>query len=443
MRITPPVAERPSRLNTLPRLSLLAVAAGLLTGVVVALFRAALQASGWLLGNDGGDNFEALPTAAQVLLPVLGALAIGVAFNRLPANERQLGIVHVMERLANHQGRLSWHSAWRQFAGAVIGLTTGLSGGREGPAVHLGATASSLLGKAGRLPEDGIRTLVACGSAAAIGASFNTPLAGVVFAMEVVLMEYSIVGFIPVILATATATVVNRWAFGDAVVLETPATDLRSLLEVPYIVFTGIAVGAVGGIFIALVKSVSAFQAWPFWVRASAAGVATGAAAWVAPAVLGISYDTINAALLGNIAGTTLLVVLVAKVVASAACVGVGLPVGVVAPTLVIGALAGGLLGEIGNAVLPEHASDPALYVMLGMAAMMAAVLQAPLAALTAVLELTANPNIILPAMLVIVAATLTVREVFKERSLLLTTLAALGIDYGGESQLRRTGQAG
>ena len=422
-----------ARMNTLPRLSLLAIVSGLLAGGVVVLFRAALQGAGWLTGNHGGDNFEALSPALQVLLPVFGAFAIGVAFNRLPADERRLGVVHVIERLASRQGRLSWRGAWRQFAGAVVGLTAGLSGGREGPAVHLGAASSSLLGAAAELPEDGMRTLVACGSAAAIGASFNTPLAGVVFAMEVVLMEYTIVGFIPVILATATATVVNRWAFGDITVLETPTTDLRSLLEVPYIVFVGVAVGVVGGVFIALVKSVSAIRAWPFWLRATAAGALTGAAAWFAPEVLGTSYDTINEALLGNIAGTALLVILVAKVVASAACVGVGLPVGVIAPTLVIGALAGGLLGEIGNAVMPEHASAPALYVMLGMAAMMAAVLQAPLAALTAVLELTANPNIILPAMLVIVAATLTVREVFKQRSLLLTTLAALGIDYRGE----------
>ena len=421
-------------MNTLPRLSLLAILSGLLAGTVIVLFRAALHAGGWLTGNDGGDNFETLPPALQVLLPVLGAFAIGIAFNRLPAQERRLGVVHVMERLARQQGRLSWRGAWRQFVGAVVGLTAGLSGGREGPAVHLGAATSSLLGSAARLPEDGTRTLVACGSAAAIGASFNTPLAGVVFAMEVVLMEYTIVGFIPVILATVTATVLNRWVFGDITVLETPTTDLRSLLEVPYIVFVGVAVGVVGGIFIALVKSVSAIRAWPFWLRATAAGAITGAAAWFAPEVLGTSYDTINEALLGNIAGTALLIILVAKVVASAACVGVGLPVGVIAPTLVIGALAGGLLGEVGNAVMPEHASEPALYVMLGMAAMMAAVLQAPLAALTAVLELTANPNIILPAMLVIVAATLTVREVFKQRSLLLTTLAALGIDYRGES---------
>lgn len=429
-----------ARMNTLPRLSLLAVASGLLAGIVIALFRAALLAGGWLTGNDGGDNFEALPPALQVLLPVLGAFAIGVAFNRLPAQERRLGVVHVMERLASQQGRLSWRGAWRQFAGAVVGLTAGLSGGREGPAVHLGATTASLLGAAVKLPEDGTRTLVACGSAAAIGATFNTPLAGVVFAMEVVLMQYTIAGFIPVILATATATVVNRWVFGDITVLETPTTDLRSLLEVPYIVFVGIAVGVVGGIFIALVKSVSAIRAWPFWLRATAAGAITAAAAWFAPAVLGISYDTINEALLGNIAGTALLIILVAKVVASAVCVGVGLPVGVIAPTLVIGALAGGLLGEIGNALMPEQASEPALYVMLGMAAMMAAVLQAPLAALTAVLELTANPNIILPAMLVIVAATLTVREVFKQRSLLLTTLAAFGIDYRGEASPPRQG---
>ena len=134
----------------------------------------------------------------------------------------------------------------------------------------------------------------------------------------------------------------------------------------------------------------------------------------VTPAVLGVGYDTVNEALMGQLAWTALLIILIAKTVASAACVGVGLPVGMIGPTLVMGAMLGGLLGVIGNAFAPGLASEPSFYVMLGMAAMMAAVLQAPLAALLAVLELTANPAIILPAMLIIVVASLTVTQFAK-----------------------------
>lgn len=424
------VRDRLGRLDTLPQLTLLAVGAGFIVGVVIVLFRLALDAAAWLLHGHGVDNLEALPPAAHLLLPIVGALALGIVFNRLPADEQRLGVSHVMERLAGHGGRMSLRSAWRQFYGALVGLVLGLSGGREGPAVHLGAAASSLLGGAFNQPEHNLRTLIACGSAAAIAASFNTPLAGVIFAMEVVLIEYTILGFVPVIVATVVATVVSRSVFGAEAVFVVPETELRSLLEAPYIVLVGLAAGVLGGGFIRAVKMFASLRTWPFWLRATTAGAITGCLALFAPAALGIGYDTVNTALLGNLAWTALLAILVAKTIATAACVGVGLPIGIIAPTLMMGAMLGGLLGAAGNAMVPEHASEPALYVMLGMAAMMGAVLQAPLAALVAVLELTANPNVILPAMLVIVVAKLVVRQGFKQRSVFLDTLAGLNIPY-------------
>jgi len=414
----------------LGQLSVLAVAVGLVTGVVVLLFRGAIEGVSWLLHGQTTGGPEALSLEFRVILPILGALGLGLLLNRLPPDSRRFGVVHVMERLARHRGRLPLKSAINQFVGGVFGLAMGLSGGREGPAVHLGAAASSLLGEALRLPDNCVRTLVACGTAAAIGASFNTPMAGVIFAMEVVMMEYAITSFIPIIIATVTATVLSRWYLGDVIEFSGLETDLRSLLEVPYIMVSGIVVGFLGGLFIYLVKTFAEFRTGPFWVRATAAGAITGVAAIVAPQVLGVGYDTVNQALLDNFVWTSLLVILVAKTVASAACVGVGLPVGIIGPTLVMGAVLGGLLGAAGNALVPDLASDPALYVMLGMAAMMAAVLQAPLAALVAVLELTANPNVILPAMLIIAVATLTVSQLLKQRSALLTTLATLGVRY-------------
>lgn len=417
-----------ARLRPLPRLSLLAVVAGLAAGTVILAFRAALEAVGALHG--GIDHFETLPPAVRLLLPIAGALAIGLLCHRLPAESLRLGVVHVMERLARHQGRMPWAAAGRQFGGNVFALNMGLSGGHEGPAVHLGAAASSLVGQALDVRPDELRNLVACGAAAAIAASFNTPLAGVIFAMEVVLMEYTILGFVPVIIATVTATVLARWAFGSATIFLVPPSDLASLAEVPVIVLAGLAVGLVGGAFILLVEAFSRLERWPFWVRATTAGAITGALALVAPAVLGIGYDTVDAALLGQIAWGVLLLTLVAKIIATAACVGLGLPVGIIGPTLVMGAVLGGIAGDVLGVVVPQWQAEAPLYVVLGMAAMMAAVLQAPLAGLAAVLELTGNPNIILPAMLIVVVAMLTVRIVFRRRSVFLTTLRSVGIRY-------------
>ena len=159
----------------LPQRSVLAVAVGLVTGVVVLLFRGAIEGVTWLLHGRTNDGSEALSLELRVILPILGALGLGLLLNRLAPDSRRFGVVHVMERLARHRGRLPLRSAIHQFAGGVFGLSTGLSGGREGPAVHLGAAASSLLGEAFRLPDNCVRTLVACGTAAVIGASFNTP----------------------------------------------------------------------------------------------------------------------------------------------------------------------------------------------------------------------------------------------------------------------------
>ena len=280
-------------------------------------------------------------------MPLVGA-AVSLHLNRLPPDSRRFGVVTSWNACAD-QGHMPLRSAIYQFVGGIAGLTVGLSGGREGPAVHLGAATSSLLGNAVRLPNNSIRTLVACGSAAAIGASFNTPMAGVIFAMEVVMMEYTIASFIPVIIASVTATVVNRWFFGDVIAFSVPETELRSLLEIPYITLAGVAVGVVGSAFILMVRTIARLQVGPFWIRAMAAGAVTGLAAMVAPAVLGVGYDTVNQALLGQLAWTALLVILIAKTVASAACVGVGLPVGMIGPTLVMGAMLGGIARRIGT----------------------------------------------------------------------------------------------
>jgi CIC family chloride channel protein len=275
-----------------------------------------------------------------------------------------------------------------------------------------------------------VRTLVACGAAAAIAGSFNTPIAGVIFAMEVVMMEYTIGSFIPVIIAAVVTTVMAQYVHGAEQAFTVPAQHMGSLLEIPYIVLAGIAVGCVASAFIRLVQEFARLGNRPFWLRAFAAGGITGLAALIVPEVMGVGYDTVNGAMLGQIAVTSLLLIVVMKVLCSAAAVGLGLPVGLIGPTFVVGAALGGVLGWLGNFLYPDAGASVGLYVTLGMAAMMGAVLQAPLAALMAVLELTANPRLILPAMLIIVVAALVTSVVFRQKSAFLLTLETLGLKY-------------
>ena len=420
--------------DPLQRLALLGIAAGAVTGVVVSLFRLAIDGAALVALGGNSENFEALPPALRAGLPLLGALVVGVALTRLSEDRRRTGVAHVLQRLREHAGRLPATNAVVQFIAGTAALATGLSGGREGPAIHLGATASSLLGQRLGVPADSLRILVACGAAAAIAGSFNTPMAGVVFAMEVVLMGYAVASFIPVGLAAVTATVITRYLFGDTPVFAVGSIQMHSLLDVPFVVLAGVAIGTLGAAFTATVRLFTRMGRRPYWARALLAGAITAVAALPAPAIMGVGYDTVDAALAGTFAWSALAVILVAKMAASSACVGLGMPVGVIGPTIVMGAACGGLLGHLGQFLSPGAASTEGFYVLLGMAAMMAAALQAPLAALMAVVELTSNANIILPAMLIVIVATLTAGRLFRQPSVFLATPAALRSRDAGPS---------
>jgi H+/Cl- antiporter ClcA len=351
-----------------------------------------------------------------------------------------------MERLAYHQGRLRFRHAVAQFFGAALSIISGHSVGREGPSVHLGAASGSQIGQWLHLPNNSNRTLVACGIAAAIAASFNTPLAGVIFSMEVVMMEYSLVSFAPVILAAVTATTLTQAVFGDAPVFTIPAMHLGSLLELPYIIIMGTALGCLAALFIHLLERSTTLSAgWPVWIRCTLGGTVIGVIATVVPEVMGIGYDTLNMALLGQLGLTLLLVITVGKLLATGVCLGLGLPGGLIGPALVIGATAGGALGIMADTWLPGDIASPAFYALIGMGTMMGATLQAPLAALTAMLELTANPHIILPGMLALIAGGLVSREVFGKQSVYLILMKARGLDYRDTpltQTLRRIGVA-
>jgi len=421
---------RLASVDALPQLAFLALVTGMITGVVILLFRISIEYALDQFLDGHNENFEGLSTALLFFIPLVGATLLGVAFSFIPAQDARVGIVHVLERLGSHQGHLPLKNALVQFAGGALALISGQSGGREGPAIHLGAAASSLLGQAFKLPNNSIRTLVACGAAAAIAGSFNTPVAGVIFAMEVIMMEYSIASFIPVIIAAVTTTLITRITYGADPAFIVPQLSMESLVEIPYVIVAGVIIGTVASGFIVLMKNFAKLNKLPYWQRGIIAGLITGTAAVLSPAVLGIGYDTVNAAMLGQLSFSMLATLVVLKIIASSAFVGLGFPAGIIGPTLVTGASLGGILGLIIAGIIPDHAAAAGFYVMLGMCAMMAAVMQAPLAALMTVLELTANPNIILPAMLIIVTATMTTSELFKQKSIVLTTLQTLGLQY-------------
>ncbi|MFT3821916.1 MAG: chloride channel protein [Rubrivivax sp.] len=425
----------------------LAVLAGLLTGVVIVAFRLITERGlVWAGVLPDIERFEALAWEQRIGLATGGGLLIGLLFQWVPAAARQVGPMHVMARLASHGGRLPWANAVMQFVGGAISIVAGHSVGREGPVIHVGAASASLLGQWMRVPNNTIRTLVACGVAASIAASFNTPIAGVVFAMEVVMFEYTPSGFAPVLLAAVSATSVSRLVFGADPAFAVPAVRLVSLLELPWVLILGLVIGCFAAAYvhgIALVERRTARV--PPWLRMTAAGALTGLFALLAPEVMGLGYDTVQMALLGQIGLAALTLIAVVKLAATVACGGLGLPGGMIGPMVVIGATMGGALGVVGHALVPGSSAAPAFYAMLGVAAMMAASLQAPLAGLMAMLELTGNPNTLLPGMVAVITAFLMSRIVFRQEPLFISILQLRGIDHrirAGLQALERTGVA-
>ncbi len=438
---------RTSRPDALIQLAVLGILAGLMTGFVIVSFRLLIESvqTAFLPYGDP-ENYEGLRANYRILLPIAGAIVIAAIFKLFAKKDLSVGVSHVMERLSYHQGYLTIRGLIMQYVGAAIAIISGQSLGREGPAIHLGSATSSIIGQKLGLPNNTIRTLVACGTAAAIGASFNTPLAGVIFALEVVMMEYTLASFLPVILSAVSATAVTRAIFGAEVVFSVPNFQLTNLLELPYVVFLGVVTGIAAVIFIYITKLASiASKNLSIWIKFTLAGTITGLLAYFAPQIMGIGYDTVNNSLVNNIGLNLLLIIFAAKLIATACSVGLGLPAGLIGPTFVIGASLGGIMGIIAQPIFPDLSSSPGMYALIGMAAMMGATLQAPLAALTAVFELTSNPNIILPGMLAIVTAQLTASQLFGQRSIYRMLMQLKGLDYRHEPMvqaLRRVGVA-
>nr|WP_284047850.1 chloride channel protein [Halomonas gemina] len=411
-----------ANVDALPQLCVLGVVSGLVTGGLMVVFRLLLSLGGMLL-FPGGDPeaFEALPSVLRVLMPLAAAALIGLWLLRLPPEGRRIGVVHVIDRLTYHQGRFPLRNWLTQWWVGVVSVIGGLSAGREGPAIHLGAAASTGLGQYLRLPHNSLRVLVACGTAAGISASFNTPIAGVIFAMEVVMMEYTIIGFMPVILASSMGAVVAQLVYGPEPAIGIPDLHLRSLLDLPWILVSALLIGLLAALFVRVARGHERLQRLPMALRFALAALAVAGVAWWYPEVQGMGYDTLQLALGGAVAVDVLLAVAIGKLLLTAFTVACGIPISIIGPILVVGGAAGVLCGLAGQALLPVGASAPEVYALLGMAAMMGAVLQAPLAALMALLELTHNPGIIMPGMLAVVVAGLTARQLGRTQGFFLT----------------------
>ncbi len=397
--------------------SVLGLMAGTLAALAVLGFFWAIQALGSLLGSSAtAENFEAMSALHRAGLAIGGALVIAFILHALKEPSRGTGIRHVIQHLNSHYGQLPLRNALTQTIVGIIALASGQSGGREGPGVHIGATVASVLGQRFRLPNNSLRILIACGTAASISAAFNTPLAGVIFAMEVILAEYTVVGFIPVLVAAATASVITQWFGNTEAIFAAPQAHLQSFSELPLVLLLGAACGTAAACVTASVKRLAPILQWPIWLRFGLAGATTGGIAAFIPEVMGMGTDTVAMLLSGQVTIVFLVFLALAKIATTSLTAAVGMPVGTIGPSLVIGATIGALVGDLGAMAAPEMSSEHSLYAVVGMATTMGVILNAPLAGILTAVELTRNLQTTMPALTCMVAGTIVFTSVLRQR---------------------------
>jgi CIC family chloride channel protein len=408
------------------RLTLLGILSGMLSGLGVLAFHAAVgMGQSVLLPSGEEGDYESLAPWACLLLPIAGGFLLGLVFDRIPADRRQVGILHVLRRLQTPGGeRLPAANLVTQFFGAVAAIISGHSVDKEGPSVHIGAASANLIGQRMQISAEEDYTLAACGAAAAIAAAFNTPLAGIIFVIEVLRVRYEVSRFLPVIVASVVGAVIGRLLFRAEPAFVVPPLDLNTSWEFPNLVMLGLVTGGLAIAFISLCEAVAVrTRTWRSTAAFTLAGLVTGSLALWTPQIMGTSYDTLDQLLAGkeNLGLGLVLALVMTKLLATGAAIGLRVPGGLIGPTLFIGGAAGSALGLLFSLVEPIESASPAFYATVGMVAMMGATLRAPLAALTALLELTANPNIILPGMLAVASAELTNRLVLGKDSVFET----------------------
>ena len=359
-----------------------------------------------------------LPWWHCLLMPTVGGLLVGIIVTKLSPEVKGSGIPEVMEAAVRKGGAIRLRVVLTKALAASLTIGSGGSAGREGPIVHIGAALGSQVGRFFRVPAKQLRTFVACGAAAAIAATFNAPIAGALFAVEVVLADMRVAGLSPIVIASVVATVISRHHLGDFPAFRVPSYQLVSATELLLYALLGVVAAAVSWLFIkVLYGTTDLFEKLPLpaWARPASGGLAVGAIALVLPHVFGVGYETINGTLWSTVAPSLLIFVLVAKMIATSLTLGAGGSGGIFAPSLFMGACLGALFGHAAHSLFPSWTAAPGAYALVGMGALVSGVTHAPITAILIIFELTNDYRIIPPLMFACVIAVLLSSQLSKD----------------------------
>jgi CIC family chloride channel protein len=427
-------ALRDLRTNEHTIMAILAVAVGLAGGLGAVGFRYLInffQSLAYGSSEELLHVVQALPWTLKVWVPAAGGLVVGPLVYFFAREAKGHGVPEVMEAVALKGGVIRKRVVFVKILASAISISTGGSVGREGPIVQIGSAIGSALGQVLKVSQDRMRTLVGCGAAAGIAATFNAPIAGAMFALEVVLGEFGLATFSPIVISSVVATAVSRAFLGDMPAFIVPAYELVSVWEFPMYLVLGIFCAMVGVAFTrGLYRVEDLFDDFKFpeYLKAIIGGMILGAGGLFFPQVLGVGYGAIDLALMQKLAWWLLLVLIVVKILATSITIGSGGSGGIFAPSLFMGAMAGGFFGTVAHQLFPTVTASAGAYSIVGMGAVVSATTHGPLAAILILFEMTGNYKIILPLMLSCIVANLFAGQLMKE-SIYTLKLARRGID--------------
>jgi chloride channel protein, CIC family len=371
---------------------------GALVGLTVVAFIVLTERFGARLYPGGGAEWR------RLLTPVVGALVTGYLLYRYFPEARGSGVPQTKAALYAREGRITLGTVFGKFFCTSATLASGIPLGREGPAVQVGAGIASVLGRKLGLRPDKVKALIPVGSAAAVAAAFNTPLAAVLFALEEVVGDLHAPVLGSVVLASATSWAMLRLVLGNDPLFHVPQYQLVHPVEFLLYLALGVAGGLVSAAFTKLLLSLrERFLGLPrktLWYQPVVGGLLVGVMGWFVPQVMGVGYSHVGDVLNGGIALKLMVLLLVMKLVAAATSYASGNAGGIFGPSLFLGAMLGGIVGTVGHQLMPTHTATAGAYALVGMGAAFAGVVRAPMTSVVMIFEVTRDYAVIVPLMI-------------------------------------------
>jgi CIC family chloride channel protein len=402
----------------------LALLVGLAAGGGAVIFRHLISAFDWVFFNRLSDALSPLGDQRVILLPVLGGLLVGPIIYFLAREAKGHGVPEVMLAVETEGGRIRPRVAVVKSIASAICIGSGGSVGREGPIVQIGSAVGSTLGQLLRLSEENIRLLVASGAAGGISATFNAPIAGVFFALEVILRRFNLRNFSVVVLSSVVADALGHAFLGDDPAFAIPPHALESNLEFPLYALLGLFAALAGLAFITvLYKTEDIFDTLrlPEWVKPAIGGIGVGLLGLWFVDLFGVGYgsgpsaNAMPSALTGDRGLDVLIALAGLKILATSLTIGSGGSGGVFAPSLFIGAMLGAAYGDVAHNLFPDVTASSGAYALVGMAAVFAAAARAPITSILILFEMTRDYSIMLPLMMAVAVSTVVAQLIRRD----------------------------